>query len=430
MKKIEWNRDGVVANILSPIDIPKMVRIRQNFDASRLEQVKQTVDSEIRKSSCAEKIIPGMRIAVAVGSRGVADIDRIAKQAVDSLKEFGAKPFIIPAMGSHGGATAEGQKGILESFGVTEERMGVKIEASMDVVPIDTLPDGREVFISRNAAEADGIVLINRVKPHTAFRGKFESGLVKMMAIGLGNQNGAASCHAQGFKKMAENVPLYGLSVLEHSPVLFGIAVIENAFHEVYRIVAVPRENIEKDEPRLLEEARSKMAKIQISDIDVLIVDEIGKNHSGDGMDPNVTGSYSTPYAEGPPYVLRYVVLDASEETHGNSLGVGRADFTTKRLFDKTDFDTIYPNSLTSKVPLVSKMPMVLTSDALAIKAAIMTCETEKHEEVRVVRIPSSSHVEEVLVSENLLEEVRENPDLVELGPPEEMHFDAEGNLF
>jgi hypothetical protein len=147
-------------------------------------------------------------------------------------------------------------------------------------------------------------------------------------------------------------------------------------------------------------------------------------------MDPNVTGSYSTPYAEGPPHVLRYVVLDASEETHGNSLGVGRADFTTKRLFDKTDFDAIYPNSLTSKVPLVSKMPMVLTSDALAIKAAIMTCETEKHEEVRVVRIPSSSHVEEILVSENLLEVVRNNPNLVELGPPEEMAFDTNGNLF
>lgn len=427
---IEWDRDGVLDKILAPIKIPKMCRVRQIFDQQRLDQIQEAVDQGICSPTCSEKITPGMRVAVAVGSRGISEIDKITKQAIDSLKKLGALPFIIPAMGSHGGATAEGQKELLKSFGITESTMGVKIEASMEVVQIDTLPDGRDVFISKNAANADGIVIINRIKPHTAFHGRFESGLVKMMAIGLGNQRGAASCHAQGFKKMAENVPLYGLSVLNNSPILFGVAIIENAFHEVYRIETIQKEDIESMEPLLLEEAKTKMAKIHFPEIDVLIVDEIGKNHSGDGMDPNVTGSYSTPYAEGLPNVLRYVVLDASKETHGNSLGVGRADFTTKRLFDKTDFDAIYPNSLTSKVPTVSKMPMVLTSDRLAIQAAVMTCETERTEDVRMIRIPNSSHVEEILVSENMLDEIEKNPFIELLGPAEELSFNTEGNLF
>jgi hypothetical protein len=424
-----WDKKGIVENILSSIILPRMVRIKQKFDTSTLYNIAQETKKEINKAGCTDKIQAGMNIAVAVGSRGIADLDIITRQTIDVLKDFGANPFIIPAMGSHGGAEPAGQKKILESLGITEKTMGVRIDASMDVIKVDTLYDGREVFIAKAAATADGIVLINRVKPHTSFHGTYESGLVKMMAIGLGKQSGAASCHVQGFKKMAENVPLYGLSVLNNSPILFGIAIIENSAHKVSRIVAVPKERIEHDEPELLKEAKRKMASILFEDIDVLIVDEIGKNHSGDGMDPNVTGSYCTPYAYGPPRVSKYVVLDASEETHGNTLGIGMADFTTKRLFDKTDFDKIYPNSLTSKVPSVSKMPMVLNSDQLAIKAAIMTCDTDRYEELRLVRISNSSHVEEIWISENMLEEAKINPSIEISGEPLVFDFTALGEL-
>lgn len=425
-----WDKQGVVGRILADIELPRMVHVRQNFDGRGLDQIAVKTRQEILKKECVNTIGVGMRIAVAVGSRGIANIAQITKQVIETLEELGAFPFIVPAMGSHGGATAQGQAEILESLGITELSMGVPIDSRMDVEKIDTLPDGRGVFISLAAAEADGIVIINRIKPHTAFRGPYESGLIKMMAIGLGKQSGAASCHAQGFKRMAENVPLFGLSILHHAPILFGVAILENSAHEVADVIGIPKESIEEVEPTLLDAARKNMARILLDEIDVLIIDEIGKNHSGDGMDPNVTGSYSTPYASGPPMVSRYVVLDASAETHGNALGVGRADFTTRRLFDKTDFDAMYPNSLTSKVPSVSKMPMVLNSDELAIKAAVMTCETDRYQDVRIVRIKSSSHVEDIQVSENLLEIIKDNPRMEIVGLPEKMRFDSEGNLF
>lgn len=424
-----WDRHGVVKRMLQDVALPRMVRVRQKLDEERIGSIAATVKAELSRPEIAATVKPGASIAITCGSRGIANIAEITREIVGNLKNLGAKPFIIPAMGSHGGGNAEGQQQLLASLGVTEETVGAPVRSSMEVVQIGTLEDGRPVAIDRFASEADGIIVVGRVKPHTAYRGPYESGLFKMLAIGLGKHKGAEACHDQGFSRMAENVPAFARAMLKNADVLFGIAVIENAHDETCKIVALEKDRIEADEPALLDEARARMAQIYIPKIDVMIVDEIGKNHSGDGMDPNVTGSYSTRYASGDPQVEHYVVLDISDPSHGNAVGLGRADYTTKRVFDKADFDSTYPNALTAKVALVAKVPMVLATDKLAIQAAIKTCSEIGPEGVRVVRIRNSAHVDEIFVSDNLIPEVKSHPDMEILDPPAEMTFDNEDNL-
>ncbi|TVR62783.1 MAG: DUF2088 domain-containing protein [Spirochaetaceae bacterium] len=415
--------------MLDGITIPRMVRVRQNLDATRIESIPATVRAELSRPEIAATVRSGMSIAITCGSRGVANIAEITREIASALKAAGAHPFVFPAMGSHGGGNAEGQLKVLANLGVTEASVGVPIRSSMDVVQIGTLEDGRPVMIDRLASEADGIVVVGRVKPHTAFRGPYESGLFKMLAIGLGKHRGAEMCHDQGFARMAENVPAFARAILRSAKILFGVAIIENAHDETCRIVALEKGRIEADEPALLEEARSRMARIGVSNIDVMIVDEIGKNHSGDGMDPNITGSYSTEYASGDPAVKQYVVLDVDPASYGNIVGVGRADFTTKRVYDQADFDATYPNALTAKVPLVAKMPMVLATDKLAIQAAIKMCSELGGDGVRVVRIRNSSHVDEIFVSESLVAEIESSAGMKVLEAPAEMRFDETGAL-
>ncbi len=429
MRTSVWDRHGVVERMIGNTELPRMVPVRQKLNDERVEDIPRAVKEALSENKIGERIRPGMKIAITAGSRGVANIPVILRELVRNLRELGAEPFIINAMGSHGGGTAEGQREILEGLGITEEAVEAPVRVSMDVVQIGNVPDGRPVYIDKAAAESDGIVVAGRVKPHTAYRGAYESGLCKMLAIGLGKHKGAEACHSQGFAKMAENVPLYADAILSNANILFGLAVIENAHDETNRFVALGSEEILEKEPDLLVEAREKMARIYFENIDVMILDEIGKNHSGDGMDPNVTGSYSTPYASGPPYVDQYVVLSLSEETHGNSLGVGMAQFTTKRVFDETDFDAAYPNALTARVVLGVRMPMVLNNDRLAIQAAVYVSRGNGATDPRVVRIPNSSHVGTIRISESLLDEAKASPNIELLGEPEEMAFDNEGNL-
>lgn len=424
-----WDRHGVVKRMLQDTPLPKMARVHQLLDEDRIASISDVVKAELSRPEIAATVKPGMSIAVTVGSRGIANIAVITREVVRNLKALGAKPFIIPAMGSHGGGNAEGQQKLLASLGVTEETVEAPVRSSMEVVQVGSLEDGRPVYIDACASEADGILVMGRVKPHTAYRGPYESGLLKMLAIGLAKHQGAEACHDQGFYRMAENVPAYGKAIIKHAKIIFGIAIIENAHDETCKILAVETHRIEGEEPALLQEAKSRMAQIFIPRIDVLIVDEIGKNHSGDGMDPNVTGSYSTVYASGNPKVQHYVILDLSKETHGNAVGLGRADYTTKRVFDQLDFDTVYPNALTAKVSTVAKVPMVLATDKLAIQAAIKTCEKIGPEGVRVVRIRNSSHVDEIFVSENLLPEVEAHPQMQAADPPAELQFDGEDSL-
>ena len=424
-----FDRHGIVAGMVGSEALPRMIRTRQKLDAAVVEDIAATVAAEMEKPTIRERIRPGMSVAVTVGSRGIANLALIVRETVRALRKIGANPFIIPAMGSHGGGSAEGQREVLEGMGVTEEYIGAPIRSSMQVVSIGALEDGRPVYIDRFASEADGIFLIGRVKPHTCFRGPYESGLFKMLAIGLGKHQGAVACHSQGFRKMAENVPLYARHMLKHAAVTGGLALIENAHDETSRIVALAADEIEEREPALLDEARGKMGRIHFEGLDILVVDEIGKNHSGDGMDPNVTGSFCTPFATGNLSVDQYVVLDLSPESHGNAIGLGMAHYTTRRVYEKIDFDAAYPNALTARVVLGIRLPMILNSDKLAIQAALYVSRGNGAQNPRLVRISNSSHVDEIWISESLREEAEANPLLEIIGEPEEFPFDAEGNL-
>lgn len=287
----------VVADLVKDTYVPRMFRVKQNFPRPRIEkeEIPDVINGLLSQEKFASRIKPGMRIAITAGSRGVANVALTTRCIADFVKSRGASPFVVPAMGSHGGATAEGQKALLAGYGVTEENVGCPILSSMEVKKIGVNEEGGDVYIDKHAAEADGIILGRRIKPHTAFRGPYESGMMKMMAIGLGKQYGAEVCHEAGFKNMAKNVPLFGKCIIKNAPVLFAVPTIENAFDETCRILAVVAEDIEAQEPELLKEAFTYMPRILVDSCDVLIVDQIGKNFSGDGMDPNITGTFCTP---------------------------------------------------------------------------------------------------------------------------------------
>jgi hypothetical protein len=419
---------GILQELLKDIPIPRMVRIRQTFSAERLTNLEEALERELQKVE--QMIQPGMEIAIAVGSRGVDRIVDITRQTVAMIRRRGGKPFIVPSMGSHGGATAEGQVAVLRHLGVTEESVGAEIRSSMEVVQVGTLPNGLPVYIDKHASRADGIVVINRVKPHTAFRGRVESGLMKMISIGLGKQKGAEACHQLGFGHMAENVPAMARLLMEKMPILFGVATVENAYDKVAKVAVVPAAEIEQVEVELLKEAKRLLPKIMFDRIDVLVIDQIGKNISGDGMDPNITGRYPTPYAHGGPEVNKMVVLDLTDETEGNANGVGTADFTTRRLVDKMDLEKTYANGLTSTVVAPTKIATTLANDREAIQAAIKTCNILHFHEVKLVRIKNTLELGEIEISEALLEQAKGNPAIEILTEPYEWKFDENGNLF
>lgn len=415
--------------LLRDIPLPRMVPVRQRFDAARLASPELDLRDRLRASPEVAALAPGARVAVAVGSRGIARLPELVRTLVDVLKETGAAPFIVPAMGSHGGATASGQRTVLANLGITEEAVGAPIISSLDVVETGRLSNGLPVYADQAAARADAIVVMNRVKPHTAFRGPFESGLMKMIAVGLGKQKGAEACHQMGFRHMAETVPGAARMIIERLPVAFGVAVVENAYDEIARIVVVPADRIENVEPELLREARNLMPRIPFAELDVLVVDWIGKNISGDGMDPNITGRYPTPYAAGGPTVNKLVVLDLTEASEGNANGVGTADFTTRTLADKIDFAAMYANGLTSTVCAPTKLATVLESDLLALKAAVKTANILDYRTCRMVRIENTLRLDRLWVSEQLLEQASGQGALEVCGDPRELVFREDGSL-
>lgn len=420
---------GIVSDLVRHIPIPKMVKVKQRFDADQLDDVVGELRARLQAPGIREMIKPGMSIAIAVGSRGVNQIEAITRTTVEFLKELKAEPFIVPSMGSHGGATAEGQKEVLRHLGITEESVGAPIRSSMEVNKIGELENGLPVYVDRYACEADGIVVINRIKPHTAFRGPIESGLMKMLSIGLGKQKGAEACHQLGFKHMAEHVPAMAKVIIDKLPVLFGVGTVENAFDRVAKIQVIPAQNIEEEEKKLLELAKANMPKLWFDQIDVLVIDEIGKNISGDGFDPNVVGRYPTPYAYGGPDVTKIVILDLTEETEGNANGIGTADFTTKYCVAKVDYEKIYANGLTSTVVAPTKIPTTLDNDREAIQAAVKTSNILDFTKVRLVRIKNTLEVGQIEVSESMIPEVEKHPNLEILTEPYEWEFDSEGNL-
>ncbi|MGE7609363.1 lactate racemase domain-containing protein [Peribacillus frigoritolerans] len=414
----------IISELLREIQLPKMVQVRQKFRAPHIADVAGEVKKAIKEAGVLSRINEDDRVAIAVGSRGVADLPILVRETVAAVKEAGGNPFIVPAMGSHGGATAEGQIDVLLQLGISEEAVGAPIRSSMEVIKLDELPNGLPVYIDKLAYESDKIIVINRIKPHTAFRGPVESGLMKMITIGLGKQKGAEAAHAYSFKYMAEHVPEMAKVSLSKAPIIFGLASIENAYDKPAKIVAVSAEDLEVVEPGLLLEAKSLMPKIHFDSMDVLIVNELGKDISGDGMDPNITGNFATPYATGGPDVKRTVVLGLTEKTHGNANGIGMADMTTKAVMNEIKWEKGYANALTSTVTDVVKLPMFLDTQELAVKAAIKTCNAFDLNKVRIVRIKNTLEIGEIWISESMMEEALKNEDIEILSDPEDLALD------
>ena len=407
---------------LDPIKIPRFVKVRQNFPRPVVADAAAELRAKLDAGKFLEGVKAGMSIAITAGSRGITNYPLVIKTLVEEVKKRGAAPFIFPAMGSHGGATAEGQKNMLAGLGISEETMGCPVKSTMEVVQLGTAWNGRPVYLDKYANEADGIIVVNRIKPHTGFRGKVESGICKMVTIGMGKQKGADFCHAEGFGHMAENIPAIAQVTLEKKNIICCVGLIENSYHETAQLEVLHKEEVLEKEPALLERAWELLAKIQI--------DEIGKNIAGTGFDTNVVGRYNTPYASGGPKITRVTALDITDVSHGNGNGFGMLDMTTRRAFEKFDMDQTYPNAITSTVPLTVKIPMVLKSDRQAIQGCIKTCNVDDWSKLRIVRIKNTIALNEIEVSEALLPLVQAHPNMEVLSEPYELKFDENGNLF
>jgi hypothetical protein len=383
------------------------------------------------KGEIASRVEPGMRVAITAGSRGISGIDGILRTLVGILESAGAEPFVVPAMGSHGGATAEGQVEILRSLGITEGSVGAPIESSMEVVELGETGSGIPVFMDRLASEADGVIVVGRIKQHTDFRASVESGLLKMASIGLGKHAEALALHAHGVRGIRDYMVEAGEMVFGSGKVLFGVGIVENAYEETAILEAIAPDRVAEREAELLEESARLMPKLPVSDIDVLLVDELGKDYSGTGMDTNVVGRFRILGVEEPasPRVKYLIASDVSAASHGNAIGVGLADFTTQRLFEKIDRDAMNANVLTSTFVERAKIPLVLANDREALRAAVRCNWGVEPEETRFVRIPNTLHLRYLYLSDNLLEETlaRGNVEVVERA--EELEFDREGYL-
>jgi Lactate racemase N-terminal domain len=413
------------------LPMPKMVPIRQKFSAVEVKNIPDEIKTLFQREEKLKKIKKGSRIAVAVGSRGIHAIDKVVSVLIHELKQLGTQPFIVPAMGSHGGATAEGQRKVLAGYGVTEETMGVPVRSSMEVEEIGKLENGTSVYLDKEALSSDGIVVVNRVKPHTAFKAEYESGLIKMLAIGLGKHKGATAFHSCGMDMFGELLPQLGKVVLAKAPVLFGLAIIENAYDHAARFEIVWNEDIVQREKALLAEAKSLMPRIIPEPLDLLIVHELGKEISGSGMDPNITGRSSSPFFRKPDAlrVQRIVVLNLTAATKGNATGLGMADITTKKVVDNIDMDYTYINAITSGVLAAARIPLNVPTDLEAIQLGLKTSFRVNHPESRIVWIKNTLALEKIFASETLLPEIRKNSRLEVLGDPKPMHFDEKGNL-
>jgi hypothetical protein len=384
-----------------------------------------------------EKIKPGMSIAITAGSRGLADLPELLAAIVAQVRDRGAHPFVVPAMGSHGGATAEGQTALLAKLGITEQTVGCEIRSSMETDEIGTLENGMSVRMDRHANAADGIILFNRVKPHTSFRAPNESGLAKMLSIGLGKQSGAEMCHSRGIDNVGIFVGQMARMKLARCKVLFGIATLENAYDELARVVVLDSDGMLEAEEPLLQEAMRNMPRLPVGPIeaptasgqlDVLVVDEIGKEFSGTGMDPNITHRFTSPKMQVHLHIARLAALGLSARSNGNGNGAARADVVTARLEADFDREAVYANALTSQVVMQAKIPMVMPCDQTAIKTVIKTCGAADIAQVRLLRIPNTLQLEYLYASEAMLPELRERDGLTVVGDLQEMTF-SQGRL-
>ena len=418
-----------IDRILEGVPLPAVVPVRQEFPDSPIADPEAALEAALAAGGLAGMVRPGQRVALAVGSRGLANLPELVRLLVQALRRLQADPFVVPAMGSHGGATAAGQTQLLAKMGVTEDAVGAPIRSSMEVVALGEAAPGLTAYSDRLAAAADATLILGRVKPHSSFRGRYESGLIKMLAIGLGKQKGAESCHTRGFGQLAERIAAVGRSVLARGNVVGGLAVVENARHQTHHLELVPAAAIPEREPALLELAWQLYPKLPFDELDVLVIGRIGKDISGTGLDCNVVGRYTTPFASGGPAITRLVALDTTPLTGGNVNGIGVVDVTTQRVFDKLSFAETYPNALTSTATTAVKIPMVMADDRRAIQAAIRTSTIPDPAAVRLAWIRDTLSLDQLQVSANMAAEVAARPEARVTGPPRPLPFTADARL-
>ena len=406
----------------------KMVCIKQKFDDDHISDIKRAVREQL--NTIRAEIKPDMNIAVTAGSRGIAGIAVILRQITDWVREKGAHPFIIPAMGSHGGADAKGQMELLKDLGITEQSVGAPIRSSMEVVELPSNNNSYQLYMDRYAYQNDGVIIVNRIKMHTDFRGKTESGLLKMCVIGLGKHKQAAQMHKHGITGLRDLIPKAARDILKTGKILFGVGIVENAYDKTAVIKAVMPADMEQEEIRLLDISKKKMPSLPIKKADVLIIDQMGKEISGTGIDTNMIGRLrvigEAEFTE--PDIKRVVVADLTEASHGNALGIGLADFITRKLFSKIDLKSTYENIITSTFLERGKIPIIAENAREALEYAFKTCQIAEPEEARVIRIKNTLELHRMYVSPSVMELVKNDPkieicsDLVDI-------FDGSGEL-
>ncbi|MCY6484129.1 lactate racemase domain-containing protein [Clostridium aestuarii] len=407
------------------MEYPKMYKVRQNFDNSKIRDIKKEIIKECGLINIGEKITPGMKIAVTAGSRGISNISEIIKIVCDYLKNLGAHPFIIPAMGSHGGASANGQVNVLKKLGITEKSMGYPIFSDMETIFLEQTEDGAPVYMDKNAYYSDGIVVVNRIKPHTDFNGDTESGLLKMISVGLGKAKGCSSMHTYGLRK---TIPKAAKIAMDKAPILFGIAILENSKDETYKLKAVLPDEFEKVEKKLLNEVKNIVPKLPSDFYDILIIKEMGKMFSGTGVDTKVIGRMMVFGEEEPkkPVIKKIVILNLSDSSYGNALGIGLADITTKKLVDKIDFDAMYANVIPTTFLSRAKIPITMINDKKAIETAFETIGSVIPKEAKIAIIDNTLQLEELYVSEMVLKDL----DKIQiLNSDVSLKFDDQGNI-
>jgi hypothetical protein len=413
-------------------NFPKMFKIRQKINAPRVENIERRVNELLDQFEIQKKVKRGERIALTAGSRGIKDKPRVLKTIVERLKDLGASPYLVPCMGSHGGATAEGQTEVLQSYGITEQTVGAPIVSSVEVEKIGKTKFGTPVLIDKNILKADKIIVVNRIKLHTDFKGEFESGLIKMMVIGMGKPEGAMMVHRltikHGFPAVLTEV---GSIILKKLPIFFGMGILENPFDETAFVELLNPQQMFEQEKALLKKARGLMPRLPFEQVDILIVDELGKNVSGAGMDTNVIGRCHSINHQKPkrPRITRIFVRDLTEASHGNACGIGMAEYTTRRLVDKIDYPSTHINSITGMTPENGRVPVFFEQDREAIETAHYNSGVFNPKDLRIVWIKNTLELQYFYASQPFLKEARSNPKLEILGKPFDLPFDESGNL-
>jgi len=405
------------------------LKIKQKFNDQYIQDIPGEIEKEFRRIDLDKKILPGMKIAITAGSRGIDRITEILQSIIKEVKKIKADPFIVTAMGSHGGATAEGQREVLSHYGITEKSMGVPIKATMDTMQLDYLENGLPVHFDRIAYHADGIIAVNRVKVHTAFKGKIESGLHKMLAVGLGNHHGAKLVHSLGVKGLRDYMVEFAKIILKKAPIIAGFGILENGYDQTFRIKAASPDEFVKVDSELLEECKKILPSFPVKNIDLLIVQEMGKNISGTGMDTNIVGSIKDPGDFKQPEIKKILVLDLTEESQGNAIGVGIADMITERLYKKIDFKSTNTNAITATFLDRVRIPIVFPTEQKAIETGLDTIWNLPGIPPRIIIIKNTLKLDEMYVSKAIWEEIKDRENISAISGWKPIKFDPSGQL-